>query len=296
MNHKDTLQRFIFDGAPVRGATVRLDDAWQAVLSRRAYPAPVRDVLGQMMAASALLAANLKFDGTLVMQIQGKGPLRLAVVESNSDRTLRATAKWDEVPSQVTSPRELFGEHAQFVITLDPRQGEPWQGIVALEGYSIGAMLENYMQRSEQLDTRLILASDAGAAAGLLLQRLPDGHGDAEGWQHVKVLADTLSSQELLELPGTEVLHRLYHDEALRLFDAEPMAFACNCSHTRVGDMLKMLGGEEVAHVILEQGSVEITCDFCNQNYVFDHDDVTELFGADVVGAVKAAGDGDVRH
>ncbi|MCL6263907.1 Hsp33 family molecular chaperone HslO [Craterilacuibacter sp. RT1T] len=288
MNQTDTLQRFIFDDAPVRGALVRLDDAWQAVLSRRHYPAPVRDLVGQMMAASALLAANLKFDGTLIMQIQGKGALKLAVVESNADRTLRATAKWDEVKDGALLA-ELVGVGAQFVITLDPKEGQPWQGIVALEGDSLAQMLENYMQRSEQLDTKLVLAADAGSAAGMLLQRLPEGHGDAEGWNHVQTLASTLKGEELLELPATEILHRLYHDDEVRLFDAETLAFACNCSQERVGDMLKMLGGEEVANVILEQGSIEIHCEFCNQQYVFDEDDVNALFHTDVVHAVREA-------
>ncbi|MGL6070487.1 Hsp33 family molecular chaperone HslO [Craterilacuibacter sp.] len=288
MKQTDTLQRFIFDDAPVRGAIVRLDDTWQAVLSRRHYPAPVRDVLGQMMAAAALLAANLKFDGTLIMQIHGKGALKLAVIESNPDRTLRATAKWDDVAEGASLP-QLLGEGAQFVITLEPKEGQPWQGIVALEGENLAQMLENYMLRSEQLDTKLILTADAGSAAGLLLQRLPDGHGDAEGWPHAKMLAETLSSQELLELAGTEILHRLYHDDEVRLFDAETLAFACNCSQERVGDMLKMLGGEEVAGVILEQGSVEINCEFCNQQYVFDEDDVNALFQMDVVHAVREA-------
>ncbi|KZE25374.1 molecular chaperone Hsp33 [Crenobacter luteus] len=291
MDHKDTLQRFLFDGAPVRGALVRLDDTWRQVLDRRAYPAPVARVLGEMMAASQLLSANLKFDGTLVMQLQGTGPLRLAVVEASSDRGERATAKVHGDVAEDTSLAELVGTGGQFVITLEPAQGEAWQGIVALEGDSLAQMLMNYMGRSEQLDTYLKLACDGDSAAGLLLQRLPDGHGDPDGWPRARALAETLADDELLALAPAEILHRLYHEETVRVFEPEATRFACNCSRERVGEMLKMLGGEEVGDIVLEQGSVEIACDFCNQRYVFDDADVKELFQFDVVGAVR-----DARH
>lgn len=289
MTQHDTLQRFLFDGAPVRGALVRLDGAWQQVLARRRYPLPVRSMLGEMMAAAVLLAANLKFDGTLILQIHGAGPLRLAVVECNNDRTVRATAKFDEALDEGLSLAELLGEGGKFVMTLEPRvdKAQTWQGIVALEGDSIGQMLENYMRRSEQLDTRLILAANESTAAGLLLQRLPEGHGDAEGWPHVLTLAETLQHDELLSLSADDILFRLYHQEAVRVFDAEAVSFACTCSRERVGGMLKMLGGQEVADVVLEQGSVEIACDFCNQHYVFDEEDVNALFEYDVMAAVR---------
>lgn len=289
MTHQDILQRFIFDGAPVRGALVRLDAAWQQVLARRSYPAPLERLLGEMMAASSLLSANLKFEGTLVMQLQGQGALQLAVVESNSDRTLRATARWDDDSLPDVPVKELLGTGGVCVITLDPKQGEAWQGIVALEGDSLAPMLEHYMARSEQIDTRMILAANHETAAGLLLQRLPDGHGDPDSWAHVVTLANTLKAEELLMLDAPTLLHRLYHEEAVRLFDAEPMAFACTCCRERVGDMLRMLGGQEVGEIIDEQGSVEIACEFCNQKYVFDDEDARELFDFDVVAAVREA-------
>ncbi|MDN0073805.1 Hsp33 family molecular chaperone HslO [Crenobacter sp. SG2303] len=289
IQHPDTLQRFLFDGSPVRGALVRLDAAWQEVLSRRDYPAPIRNALGELLAAGQLLAANLKFDGTLVLQLQGKGALKVLVVECNADRTVRATAKWEGEVADV-GLRDLVGEGGMFVITLDPKNGnDPWQGIVALEGGSIAEMLSHYMQRSEQLDTWMMLAADGETAAGLLLQRLPDGHGDADGWPRVQTLADTLTREELLGLDADVLLTRLYHEEQVRVFDAEPVSFLCSCSRERVGDMLKMLGGEEVGDIVLEQGSVEIGCDFCNQQYVFDEDDVRELFDYDVTEAVRQA-------
>lgn len=287
MNHTDTLQRFLFDGAPVRGALVRLDGAWQQILARRTYPPALQLALGELSAAAVILAANLKFDGTLLLQIQGRGPLRLAVVECSNERTVRATAKWDEgrLPEH-GALQDLVGHDAQFVITLEPKGGgQAWQGVVPLEGGSIAEMLEGYMRRSEQLDTRLVLAADGRCAAGMLLQRLPDGHGDPEGWNHALTLVDTLKREELLALPATEVLHRLYHEDPVRVFEPQDVSFACNCSRERVGEMLKMLGAQEVGEVLEEQGSVEIACDFCNQHYVFDQDDANELFGADVMAA-----------
>ncbi|BEV71426.1 MULTISPECIES: Hsp33 family molecular chaperone HslO [unclassified Paludibacterium] len=290
MSQTDCLQRFLFDGAPVRGAVVSLEDTWQQVLSRHSYPPAVRKVLGEMMAAAALLGANLKFDGTLVLQMHGTGALRLAVVECTHERTLRATAKWDGEPDQLPLPA-LLGQGGRFVMTLEPRtdKSQTWQGIVALEGDSVGAMLENYMLRSEQLDTRLILAADAGRASGMLLQRLPDGHGDADGWPRARSLADTLKSEELLTLPPLDILYRLYHEETVRVFDEERLSFACTCSRERVADMLKMVGGQEAASILQEQGSVEIGCDFCNQRYVFDEEEVNQLFQMDVMAAAREA-------
>lgn len=245
-----------------------------------------------MMAASVLMAANLKFDGTLILQIHGTGALKLAVVECNNDRTVRATAKWEgELEGKPLA--ELLGSGGRFVLTLEPRldKNQTWQGIVALEGESVGEMLENYMRRSEQLDTALVLASGDDAAAGMLLQRLPEGHGEAEGWQRIQMLGRTLKSEELLTLDAEDILHRLFHEEEVRVFEQESVSFNCNCSRERVGGMLTMLGGEEVGSVLLEQGSVEIVCDYCNQHYVFDEEDVTQLFDYDVVASAR-----DARH
>jgi molecular chaperone Hsp33 len=288
MSHTDTLQRFLFDEAPVRGAVVSLEDSWRQVLARRSYPAPVRTVLGEMMAAAALLGANLKFDGTLILQMHGTGALRLAVVECTHERTLRATAKWEGDPQAMPLPA-LLGEGGRFVLTLEPRtdKSQTWQGIVALEGDSVGAMLENYMLRSEQLDTRLILAADSSRAGGFLLQRLPDGHGDPDGWPRARMLADTLKPDELLHLEPLEVLQRLYHEETVRVFDGESMAFACTCSRERVAEMLKMVGAQEAGEILLEQGSIEIGCDFCNQHYVFDEEEVDALYQMDVIAAAR---------
>ncbi|MEW9897660.1 Hsp33 family molecular chaperone HslO [Chitinivorax sp. PXF-14] len=278
---KDSLSRFLFDGAPVRGELVTLDQTWREVLARHDYPPVLRSLLGELMASAALLSATLKFNGALIMQLHGTGALRLMVVECNADLTMRATAKWEgEVRPMPLS--ELLG-NGKFVITLDQQNGQaPYQGIVALEGESIAQMLENYMQRSEQLDTRFWLAADDKRATGLLLQKLPAGQGDPDAWDRAKYLAGTITQGELLDLPPREVIHRLFHEETLRLFDDHPIAFRCSCSRERVGNMLRMVGEAEVRSLIEEQGSIEIHCEFCNTRYDFDPVDVEQVFAAPI--------------
>ena len=290
MQQTDCLQRFLFDEAPVRGAVVSLEATWQEVLSRHDYPALIQQLLGQMMAAAALLGANLKVDGTLILQMQGSGALRLAVVEYTHEHTLRATAKWDPVLPDLPLA-ELLGDEGRFVMTLEPKteKARTWQGIVALEGNSVADMLENYMSRSEQLDTRLLLAADPRRAAGMLLQRLPDGQGDPDGWVRTRTLTETLTADELLTLPPLTILQRLYNEEQVRVFDPLPLAFSCTCGRERVADMLKMLGVHEAGEILAEQGSIEIECEFCRQLYVFDEDETNQLFQMDVMSSSQQA-------
>lgn len=283
MSHRDTLQRFLFQNAPLRGEIVHLDATWQAVQANHDYPPVLRQAMGELMAAAALLAATLKLKGALVLQIQGKGPVSLLVVECTGQLTMRATAKWTgNLPEAGLA--ELVG-NGRFVITLDPKDGkQTYQGIVPLEGDSIAEILQNYMTRSEQLDTRLILAADDRQAGGLLLQKLPEQTGqDADAWARAGHLAATLKSEELLQLPAEEILHRLFHEEDLRLFDAQPVRFHCNCSHESVSGMLRMLGRDEVESILAEQGNIEIHCDFCNRLYAFDPVDAAQLFSEDAI-------------
>lgn len=284
----DTLSRFVFEHAAVRGEVVRLEATWRAVLERHDYPRPVRDLLGEMMAAAALLAATLKFEGALIMQMQGSGPVSLLVVECDSAFHLRATAKW-HADLQGASLRELLGD-GKFVITLDPKQGgQTYQGVVALEGDSVAAALEYYMLHSEQLETRLWLAADEQRACGLLIQRLPEQVAqDEDGWNRVSRLAATVRREELLALPAREVMHRLFHEEDLRVFDPEPVSFRCACSRERVSNMLRMLGLDEIRSILAERGQVDIRCEFCNQAYVFDPVDAEQLFAAEVLTQVGA--------
>jgi molecular chaperone Hsp33 len=291
MADSDTLQRFLFENAAIRGELVRLDATWRAVLSKHEYPEPLARVMGEMMAAGALLAATLKFNGTLIMQIQGTGPVRLVVVECTAQFALRATAKWEGELDDADFAA-LVGD-GKFAITLDPKDGgNTYQGIVELQGRSVAEVLEHYMERSEQLGTKLVLAADSGLACGLLLQKLPEGKSeDADAWNRVNQLAATLSSNELLQLPFASIVHRLFHEEDVRIFDPQPAHFECSCSRERVSGMLRMLGLDEVRSILAEQGQVEVGCEFCNQRYVFDAVDAEQLFASEVVTRV-----GDTRH
>jgi len=279
----DTLTRFMFEHAEVRGELVRLDATWRAVLARHDYPKPVRNLLGEMMAACALLAATLKFEGALIMQMQGSGPVTLLVVECDNEFHLRATAKWRDHLAD-DDVRALLGD-GKFVITIDPKTGgQAYQSIVALEGATVAEVLEHYMLRSEQLETRLWLAADANQACGLLLQRLPEKTSeDEDAWNRALNLAGTLTSGELLSLPAREVLHRLFHEEDLRLFEPQPVSFRCTCSRDRVTAMLRMLGLDEVRSILSEQGRIDVDCEFCNQHYSFDPVDAEQIFAAEVL-------------
>ncbi|WP_017778015.1 Hsp33 family molecular chaperone HslO [Paraburkholderia kururiensis] len=311
----DQLQKFMFSAAPVRGEIVSLRNTWQEVLTRRTYPAPVQTVLGEMMAACALLCANLKFDGTLIMQIFGDGPVKMLVVQCNSELSMRATARYgDATPNVIGEEASLVdlvnvNGNGRCVITLDPHNKvpgqQPYQGIVPLNGedgplQSVAAVLEHYMHHSEQLDTRLWLAANTERAVGMLLQKLPGDGGivphpselDADTWERVCTLGNTLSQEELLKEEPQTVFRRLFWQENVRHFDPAPARFECSCSREKVGAMLKMLGRPEVDSVIEERGHVEIHCDFCNQRYEFDPVDVAQLFVASGLseGVAPAAG------
>lgn len=276
----DSLTRFVFEYAPVKGGMVQLDGVWQTVQSHADYPAPLKNVLGELLAAAALLTSNIKFDGTLVLQLQGKGPVRLIVVEATSQKTLRATAKWTGSIPDSDNLADLLGQ-GNFAITLDQSQAgkQNYQGIVPMEGATVAEALAHYMQSSEQLDTRIYLASSSERVAGMLLQRMPDQKSsDADAWNRATMLADTVKPEELLSLPPGDVLMRLFHEETLRQFEQEPLSFACTCSRDKVSNMLKMLGRDEVDHILAEQGKVEINCEFCDKQYMFDAVDAVQLF------------------
>ena len=291
MKQRDSLQRFMFEHAAVRGEAVHLDATWQAVLERCDYPPVLRNLLGELMAAAALLAATLKFSGSLIMQIQGGGPVKLLVVECGADLTMRAMSHWQGDIPDGASLRELVGE-GRFVITLDPKQGkQTYQGVVDLEGDSVAEVLEHYMRRSEQLDTRLWLAADESGAAGMLLQKMPDGEDvDADAWNRVIHLGATITRQELLDLSTRDIIRRLFHEEDIRLFDSTPVHFGCNCSRERVANTLRMLGQNDVRSLLAETGYIEADCEFCNRHYVFDAVDAEQIF------AVNPVATGQTRH
>lgn len=288
-NHSDIRTRFIFDDMPIRGMYIRLEKVWHHIVNQKHYPVAICRALGELLAAGSLLSANLKNEGTLIVQVQGQGRLKMLVVEATSENTVRATARWDETAEirDDESLTALLGENSVFVLTHQPKDADPWQGVVPLEGDSIAQMLVNYMKRSEQLDTYITLAADDQAAGALLLQRLPEEELDDAAWEHVTTLAQTLIPQELTGLDAHHALYRLYHETPPRVFEPETIEFACTCSRGKVSDMLLMLGGQEVGGVVAEQGSIQIDCDFCHTKYVFDETNVNALFGADVVNAVR---------
>ncbi|RZT09124.1 molecular chaperone Hsp33 [Duganella sp. CF402] len=297
---QDTLQKFIFDNAAVRGELIDISATWREVLARHSYPAPVKKVLGQMTAAAALLSANLKFNGSIIMQIHGDGPVSLLVVECDADLRLRATAKLvtGEVVADDATLASLVNAHGKgrFVITLDPLEKvpgqQPYQGIVPLDGGDVATVIENYMLRSEQLDTKLWLAADDNVSRGLLLQKLPHHGGKAdatplseedalETWNRAVILGSTLKEEELLSTGIDVLIQRLFWEETIRVFDPLHPQFHCSCTREKVGNMLKMLGRDEVESVIAEHGKVAVNCDFCGQHYEYDPVDCAQLFLSD---------------
>jgi len=318
------LHKFLFEGLPVRGMLVRLTDSWQEVLRRRAsigaHPPELRALLGEMAAAAVLMQSNIKFNGALVLQVFGDGPVKLAVAEVQPDLSFRATAKVvGEVPAgaQLEAMLNVHGQ-GRCAITLDPKDKfpgqQPYQGIVPLHGdqreplQHLSEVLEHYMLQSEQLDTKLVLAANDGIAAGLLIQRLPvqgegnlgakneDDIGLSDAYNRISILASTLTAEELLTLDADTILRRLFWEETVRRFEPQVgdtgPKFACTCSRARVGAMLKNLGREEIDGIIEERGNVEIGCEFCGLQYHFDTVDVGELFAVDLA---QAGGSGTVQ-
>ncbi len=276
----DCLHRFVFEHTDVRGELVHLDASWQAVLERQAYPPAVRNLLGEALAAAALLSATIKIDGYLQLQLQGDGPVGLLLVEVTAQGTLRGLAHWKGEVDDAGLERQV-GTGARLTITIDPGEGrDRYQGLVAVEQASLAATLEDYFRRSEQLDTRLWLAADEGRAGGMLLQRLPAGQGEDEDWNRDVFLGDTLTREELLQLPARDLLRRLFHEEDVRVFEPQPLSFRCSCSKERTEDMLRGLGYDEVRAILNEQGRVGVNCEFCRQEYAYDAVDIERLFAA----------------
>jgi molecular chaperone Hsp33 len=279
----DTLHRFLFEELGVRGELVCLDAAYQAVLSRHPYPGAVQRPLGEALASVLLLTATLKFEGSLTLQAQGSGPIRTLVVQGTHERTVRGLARWDgDVPQ---GGLELQFGDGHLALTLDPHKGERYQGIVPLEGPGLGAAIEAYFGHSEQLPTRLWLAVDGSRAVGLMLQRVPGTVEDADGWERTVTLADTVEERELLSLPVQNLLRRLFHEEDVRLYEPDPVAFRCGCSRGRIAETLRALGEVEVDSILAEQGEIAVTCEFCNRDYRFDAVDASELFTDSIVPA-----------
>lgn len=283
MSSKDQLQRFIFDQADVRGVLVGLEQSYLDALERHDYPQPIRSLVGQMLAAVSLLSSTLKFDGRLSLQARGDGAVSMLMAECTQQHHLRGIARFDEalLLDDSTLP-QLLG-HGQLVITIEPDQGQRYQGVVPLDQETLAGCLEQYFAHSEQLATRIMLCSGKSQAAGMLLQALPSSDADqqvqrySENWNRISHLGSTLSEQELLELDNETLLFRLFHEEQVRLYDANDLVFQCDCSKDRCLGALRTLSDLELQQMLDEQGVIEMDCQFCKSRYLIDQVEVEQL-------------------
>jgi molecular chaperone Hsp33 len=280
VHDRDCLHRFVFEGLPIRGHLVHLDAAWRALIEHRRYPEAIRNTLGEAVAASLLLAATIKFDGVLSLQVQGEGPVHLLLAQCTSGLGVRGLARYREPGTEAGPVSAMFGAGNLTVTLENDDRTQRYQGIVPVSGERLAESLQVYFETSEQLPTRLWLHADERGASGMLLQRLPgeEGADVADAWRRVQMLGETLTPAELSQLADTEILRRLFNEDDLRLFDPAPVYFRCRCSRERVAGMLRSLGEDETRSVLLERGNVEVSCDFCNKTYVFDAVDVEQLF------------------
>lgn len=314
MHDRDSLHRFMFEHYPIRGHLVHLDASWRALIEHRDYPSAIRDSLGEAVAASLLLAATIKFDGVLSLQLQGAGPVYLLLAQCTSGLSVRGLSRYRDEAGDCGRTRlgglaDLMGA-GNLTVTLESDDGtQRYQGIVPITGDRLADSLQTYFENSEQLPTRLWLYADEHGACGMLLQRLPaEGGGAAPGtaasdvvaatfnvaaiddaWRRVQLLGATLTHEELRTLTDAQILHRLFNEDDVRLYDPSPVYFRCRCSRERVSGMLLGLGESETRAILAERGEVEVRCDFCNRAWVFDAVDVGQLFNAGVPGGAGSS-------
>ncbi|QLE83813.1 Hsp33 family molecular chaperone HslO [Shewanella sp. Scap07] len=284
---KDTLHRYLFDNADVRGEIVQLESSYQEILAAHQYPVAIQILLGQLMAATSLLTATLKFSGDISVQVQGNGPVSLAVINGNNLQQLRGVSRWQGEVADDASLAELMGTQAHMVITLTPTKGERYQGVVALDKETLAQCLEQYFAQSEQLPTSIHLFANGQQAAGMLLQVLPTDNDHNAEFEHLEQLTATIKAEELFELPATDVLHRLYHQEQVRLFDPITVSFSCTCSRERSAQAIKTVAKAEIDSIIAEMGKVDMGCEYCNSNYSFDSIDIEAIFANTEAPAAK---------
>ena len=284
-SHDDVLHRFLLPGAGVRGTLVRLGASWRDVAGRADYPPALRALLGETLAASALLTGNIKLDGALSIELKSSSALRLLFAECNDQGHLRGLARWQD-PLPESLALDALADAVMAITVGNVERGQRYQGLVELRRASLGGSLEDYFIQSEQLPARILLAADAQQAVGLMLQKMPDegGHDvvpDEDAWNRVVQLTATLGTQELLATPAESLLYRLYHEESVRLLDTRPLAFGCSCSRERVATMLRSLGRDEVESALAARaGEIEVICEFCAQRYTFDRIDAEHLLSA----------------
>ncbi|MDC6116996.1 Hsp33 family molecular chaperone HslO [Serratia rubidaea] len=282
MSNHDQLHRYLFENYAVRGELVTLSDTYRHILDNHDYPAPVQALLGEMLVATSLLTATLKFNGDITVQLQGDGPLKLAVINGNNQQEMRGVARLQGDIAEGSTLQQMIG-NGVMVITITPAEGERYQGVVALEGETLAECLENYFRQSEQLPTRLFIRTGETdgqpAAGGMLLQVLPaQDEQNADDFDHLVQLTATIKNEELFTLPANEVLYRLYHQEEVTLYEPQPVVFRCTCSRQRCADALLTLATDEVATMLEQDGNIDMHCDYCGSHYVFDAMDVAALY------------------
>ncbi|MBD1558629.1 Hsp33 family molecular chaperone HslO [Vibrio sp. S9_S30] len=275
------LHRYLFEDLSVRGELVQLDSTYQEIISSKEYPVPVQNLLGELLVATTLLTATLKFEGSITLQLQGDGPVSLVVINGDHDQKVRGVARWEGTIADDATLHQLTG-NGHLVITIAPKQGERYQGVVGLEGETLSDVLEVYFERSEQLKTRLWfrLGEHEGKAhaAGMLLQIMPDGTGSPNDFEHLEQLTNTVKNEELFGLPANDVLYRLYNQEKVQLFEAQPVEFFCGCSRERSGAAIITVSRDEINDILATEGSVSLHCDYCGTDYSFDEKQVSELY------------------
>lgn len=273
---KDQLNRYLFDNAHVRGELVQASSTYQEIINNHQYPQVINLLLGELLVATSMLTALLKFEGSIAVQLQGDGPVSVVVVNGDDQQMLRGVAR---VEGEVTSNKltEIFTK-GYMVITITPNQGERYQGIVALDKDTLAECLEAYFEQSEQLKTHFWLRSDEENAAGMMIQALPDESGTDDDYDNLRQLTATIKDEELFTLEANTILNRLYHQEEVRVFEPQDLSFSCSCSRERSGAAIISVGREEAESIIQEQGKITMHCDYCNTEYLFSGTDVANLF------------------
>ncbi len=277
----NVLNRYLFEDLSVRGELVQLDKAYQQIITSKEYPAPIQTLLGELLVATTLLTATLKFEGSITMQLQGDGPVSLAVINGDNNQKIRGVARWEGDIADDAGLHDLMGK-GHLVITIEPKKGERYQGVVGLEGNDIAEVLESYFLRSEQLKTRLWIRTGTQDgqphAAGMLLQVVPDGTGTPEDFEHLEQLTNTVKNEELFALEANELLYRLYNQEQVKIFEPQPVEFRCGCSRDRSGAAIVTVNRDEINDILAEEGSVSLHCDYCGTTYSFNSAEVEELY------------------
>lgn len=277
---QNVLNRYLFDNLSVRGELVQLDETYQQIIASKDYPTPVQNLLGELLVATTLLTATLKFEGSITLQLQGDGPVSLAVINGDHDQKVRGVARFEGDIADDTGLHDLIGK-GHLVITITPKKGERYQGVVGLEGDNLAQVLEGYFERSEQLKTRLWIRlgehQGKAHAAGMLLQVMPDGTGSPEDFEHLEQLTNTVKNEELFSLEANELLYRLYNQEKVQVFTPQDVVFHCGCSRERSASAIMTVAKEEVYDILASEGSISLHCDYCGTSYSFDKSDVDAM-------------------